>query len=117
MNEGWIISKLLETFDDSAKKEHKEFFGESLYKKLLDWESSKFDDNEIQDLVQFFGDMILHNFEYCEWLEDMDVYYQVRIGVTIEKLDIHFIYFYEDRSFEEFNSFYEMEKEFWREYE
>ena len=26
MDEGWIISKLLETFDDSEKKEHKEFF-------------------------------------------------------------------------------------------
>ena len=123
MDEGWIISKLLETFDDSKKKEFKEFFGESLYKKLLDWESSQFDDNEIDVLVDFFRDMIVNDTDYFDYkLEDPlfteeegGVYYQVRVGLSIEKLDIHFIYFYEDGYFEEFNSFNEMEKDFWNE--
>jgi hypothetical protein len=123
MNEGWIISKLLETFDDSKKKEFKGYFEESLYKKLLDWESSQFDDNEIDVLVDFFRDMIVNDTDYFDdkledpWFteEEGGVYYQVRVGLSIEKLDIHFIYFYEDGSFEEFNSFNEMEKDFWNE--
>ena len=59
MDEGWIISKLLETFDDSEKKEHKEFFGESLYKKLTSWEDvESLDDSEEDKVRDIFLEMI-----------------------------------------------------------
>ena len=124
MIEGWVISKLLESYDDSKKEELKEFFGESLYDKLTSWEDvESFDDNEIDVLVDFFRDMIVNDTDYFDYkLEDPwfteeegGVYYQVRVGLSIEKLDIHFIYFYEDGNYEEFDSLNEMEKEFWNE--
>jgi len=125
MDEGWIISKLLETFDDSEKKEHKEFFGESLYKKLTSWEDvESLDDSEEDKVRDIFLEMIQEDYRYFDlkledpWIDEVEeggVYYQVRVGLSIEKLDIHFIYFYEDGSFEEFNSFNEMEKDFWNE--
>ena len=115
MIEGWIISKLLESYDDSKKEELKEFFGESLYDKLTSWEDvESFDDNEIDVLVDFFRDMIVNDTDYFDYKLE-DPWFTERVGLSIEKLDIHFIYFYEDGNYEEFDSLSEMEKEFWNE--
>ena len=125
MDEGWIISKLLETFDDSEKKEHKECFGESLYDKLTSWEDvESLDDSEEDKVRDIFLEMIQEDYRYFDlkledpWIDEVEeggVYYQVRVGLSIEILDIHFIYWYEDGNYEEFDSLSEMEKEFWNE--
>lgn len=121
MNKAWIISKLLESYDDSKKEEHKEWFGESLYYKLTHLESSNFDDLEEGEISDYFYDMI-KDYEYFDqrledpWIgetEEGGVYYQFRVGASIEKLGIYFIYYYDDNYFLEFDSFDEMEKEFY----
>jgi hypothetical protein len=121
MNKAWIISKLLESYDDSKKEEHKEWFGESLYNKLTHLESSNFDDLEEGEISNYFYDMITDYENFDQRLEDPwigeteegGVYYQFRVGASIEKLGIYFIYYYDDNYFLEFDSFDEMEKEFY----
>jgi hypothetical protein len=120
MIEGWTISKLLESYDDSKKEELKEWFGESLYDKLTSWEDvESLDDSEKDEVRDFFMYMIAHDYfdhtlqdPYIHDVGEGGVYYQFRVGLSIEKLDIHFIYCYDDYSYQEFDSLSEMEKEF-----
>lgn len=111
-----IISTFLNSFEDSEKFETKQEFGETLYNKLLNWESIDFNDSELEVLDIYFTDSILgcdNLFDFC--FEDDNIYYPTKKGMSNQKLGIHFIFYYEDDYLEFFEDFKQMEKEFWNE--
>ena len=126
-SEIWCVSKLFHLFTEEAKEE----FGESLVKKILSYDESDFEDSELEQIEDWFYNVVCVD---CDALFD-DVfldegyllpnsedalapggyYISSKKAMSNKELNIHFISYIEYKSVEFFDSFKEMESEFWGE--
>lgn len=113
MSEIWCVSKLFQLFAEEVKED----FGESLVKKILSYEESDFQDSELEQIEDWFYNVVCVDCDalFDDVFVDEGHYYSSKKAMSNNELNIHFIHYFEDKSVEFFDSFQEMESEFWGE--
>ena len=113
MNELSCVSQLFHLFTEEAKED----FGESLVKKILSYDESGFEDSELEQIEDWFYNVVCVDCDalFDDVFVDEGYYYSSKKAMSNEELNIHFIHYFENNRAEFFDSFKEMESEFWGE--
>ena len=109
------IKIFLNSSNQDRNNEFKKELGNDLYMKILANKKYTFSESDIKVVDDFFDELIYNTDFFDEVLKDMnEIYYNTRIGYSNEQKKIYFIYFIETSEADFFDSFEQMEEEFWR---